>query len=161
MAIERFRGEHYYLSSMYPLENGVQIPDGRVVSCVEIAYLPERFVDEADREKVLAAPDGFAAKRLTNELQETGSPIRPDWELGKLSVMRVYVAQKFERHPELMERLAETGDEEIYEGNNRGDNFWGVTPIGGRHGQNWLGRILMDTRRTAQQNLQVILPAVK
>lgn len=152
MAIDKFRGDNYFLSNMYPLDNGVETPEGIVVPCSEIAYLPERFVDPGVRSAVLAAPDGFAAKRITRTFEKEGAAIRPDWDAGKLIVMRVYVGQKFDRNPELAEKLLATGSEELIEGNSWGDRFWGVSPRGSGKGQNHLGRILMETRDQIRRN---------
>jgi predicted NAD-dependent protein-ADP-ribosyltransferase YbiA (DUF1768 family) len=60
--------------------------------------------------------------------------------------MRYWVREKFTRNPDIASLLVATGDEELVEGNNWGDTFWGVCPPGSDNGQNWLGRILTDQR---------------
>lgn len=144
------------MSSMYPLKNGILTPDGFEVSCVEIAYQREKFVEFEDRELLLNTKDGFAAKRIARKLEKKQKrPIREDWyDLGRLSVMRDCVDLKFDRNPDIAHQLAETGDEMIYEGNNWNDNFWGVCPPGSRSGQNFLGKILMETRARIQLRRQ-------
>ena len=47
------------------------------------------------------------------------------------------------QNPELGNKLLETGNQELVEGNTWGDIFWGV--CNGK-GQNWLGKILMMVR---------------
>ena len=53
------------------------------------------------------------------------------------------VRAKFDQHPDLAQKLLETGDEELVEGNTWGDRYWGV--CGGK-GKNMLGKILMRVR---------------
>lgn len=149
MSIERFRGEHYFLSSMYPIEEpgGIRVADTIKVATVEPLYKAARFAQLTDRQQVLGAPNGFAAKSIADKLEKSGAPVRDNWEALRLPVMRSCVALKFGQNPGLAEQLVATGDEELVEG-MRGErfSFWGVAPIGSRNGSNWLGRILMDTR---------------
>ena len=148
MAITHFRGRNYYLSNMYPFQNGIETPDGVKVRTSEQLYLSSRLMQGAARLVVQRAEDGFTAKKLFNALKESGSPTIPDWENAKIEHMRKSVAAKFIANPPLARKLIETEDQEIIEGNDRGDTFWGVSPpppIGGT-GQNNLGRLLMETR---------------
>jgi predicted NAD-dependent protein-ADP-ribosyltransferase YbiA (DUF1768 family) len=57
--------------------------------------------------------------------------------------MEGLVRQKFSKDPVLRQRLLDTGDQDLVEGNTWGDTFWGVCR---GQGSNWLGRILMDVR---------------
>lgn len=52
---------------------------------------------------------------------------------------------KFKQHPELAAMLIATGDAELVEGNTWGDTFWGRDLATG-HGENHLGRLLMELR---------------
>lgn len=61
----------------------------------------------------------------------------------KLDVMRVLVAQKFVQGTVLAQKLEETGESLIVEGNKWGDTFWGVCK---GQGHNWLGRLIMAQR---------------
>jgi hypothetical protein len=95
--------------------------------------------------------------------------MRPDWEeatagsqdsaLTKIAVMKYLIRQKF-TIPELAIMLISTGDAELIEGNTWHDNFWGrcrcrgafgncprITSAEGPEGLNWLGKVLMETRR--------------
>lgn len=54
---------------------------------------------------------------------------------------------KFMQHEHLQERLLATGTEEIAEGNNWGDTFWGTVD---GVGENHLGKLLMLIRRELQ-----------
>jgi hypothetical protein len=69
-------------------------------------------------------------------------PVREDWEEIKLSVMEELVRSKFS-NPKLSQKLLETNDKLLVEGNTWGDTFWGV--CNGR-GENHLGKILMKVR---------------
>ena len=53
------------------------------------------------------------------------------------------VRAKFDQHPDLAQKLLATGDEELVEGNDWGDIYWGVYK---GHGKNMLGKILMRVR---------------
>jgi len=70
-------------------------------------------------------------------------PMRNDWEEVKVSVMRDLIRQKFKPGSELSDRLLDTGDWLLEEGNTWGDTFWGVCD---GVGENWLGRLLMERR---------------
>ena len=69
-------------------------------------------------------------------------PMRTDWESVKIDVMFRCLKEKF-KDPELREKLIDTGDEELIEGNWWGDTFWGVCQ---GKGENHLGKLLMTIR---------------
>jgi N-glycosidase YbiA len=148
MAIDNFREENFYLSNMYQFEQGIVTPDGVEVHTSEQLYLPPRFVEEAARKVIQQAGNGFEAKAVAGVLKRTNSPTRPDWFDIRVSKMRDAVMVKFAANPDIRQQLVETGDEELIEGNDRGDRFWGVAPDG--NGENMLGHILMDTRAALQ-----------
>lgn len=105
---------------------------------VEHAYQAAKVADQALRQpftSFLLKPG--QAKRLGRKL-----PIRPDWEEVKLNVMLDLLRLKF-AHEQLAGALLATGEEELIEGNDWGDTFWGVCA---GLGQNHLGRLLMQIR---------------
>ena len=112
--------------------------DGHIYSSTEHAYQAAKFLEEDKRTEIrhLATPN--QAKKAGK-----GPGVREDWEQVKVSVMRQLLEEKFKQEPEKQVLLA-TGDRELVEGNWWGDRFWGQCPIG--EGQNWLGRLLMETR---------------
>lgn len=63
------------------------------------------------------------------------------------------LVQKFsEENQELMDKLLETGDEELIEGNTWKDVFWGYD-VNLKQGKNNLGKMLMkirDARKTTE-----------
>lgn len=89
-------------------------------------------------ETVLTKLNPSEAKRLGRRVR-----LRSDWEQVKYDVMLDVVRAKFNQHPDLAQKLLATGDEELVEGNDWGDTYWGV--CNGR-GKNMLGKILMRVR---------------
>jgi ribA/ribD-fused uncharacterized protein len=83
-------------------------------------------------------PTAAESKKLGRKLT-----LRSDWEGVKLQVMEKLLVQKF-AHADLKEKLLETGDCLLVEGNNWSDVFWGVDRRKG--GQNHLGKLLMKIR---------------
>lgn len=132
--IDRFTGRWAFLSNYAP---AVVRLDGQEYPTVEHAYQAAKTRDVAVRMAVARAADPDEAKRLGRLHLDRG-----DWAEVKVAVMRDLVEQKF-RHRTLRDLLLSTGPAEIIEGNDWGDDFWGV--CGGR-GQNRLGLILMAVR---------------
>lgn len=135
MMIDSFRGPYHFLSNFYPAEVKYQ---GVFYPTVEHAYQAAKTEDKPDQEQIRQSPTPGAAKRLGRRVD-----IRPDWESVKLAVMEQLIEDKFRRHPVLTQLLIQTGDEDLVEGNNWGDTYWGVCR---NRGENHLGRILMRVR---------------
>ena len=70
--------------------------------------------------------------------------LRSNWEEIKVDIMTELTRIKYQ-NPELQQKLIDTGDQEIQEGNNWNDVFWGVDIETGK-GQNILGKIIMMIR---------------
>jgi ribA/ribD-fused uncharacterized protein len=80
---------------------------------------------------------GREAKALGKRIK-----MREEWNDIKLRVMKDILIKKFS-NPELAILLANTGEQEIIEGNTWNDTYWGVcNGIGSNH----LGKILMEIR---------------
>ena len=134
-AIERFAGEHRFLSNFHPSPiwfEGVSYPT------VEHAYQAAKSDDFEEKLRIASVESPGVAKRLGRRLVP-----RRDWEECRVFVMEELVRAKFARHADLRRRLLDTGDAELIEGNNWCDRFWGVC---GGVGENRLGRILMQIR---------------
>lgn len=144
--IERFRGDYYFLSNMFPLSEWLDTAQGISVPTSEHVYQSARF--ESDRAQVLVttAADGLEAKAIAHRLIEQGEPQLANWDDIKVDLMEMIVYEKFKRNISLAERLVSTGQMGLFEGNTWRDNFWGVCPVGSRNGYNHLGRILMTVR---------------
>lgn len=127
--VAEFNGKYRFLSNFW-IE-----PDG---TCVETEYQAMKCQNEFDRKKFMGLQPG-QAKRLGRSVI-----IRQDWEAIKVGVMGALVLKKFEDHKSLRELLLATKNEELVEGNNWNDRYWGVC---NGHGKNMLGNILMKVRK--------------
>lgn len=143
--IKAFQGEYRFLSNFYPAPlvfNGVAYPSS------EHAYMAQKTLDEGLRMAISEAATPGEAKRLGRSI-----PLRPDWEAIKKQVMLDVVTAKFTQNQDLLVKLLQTGDQELVEGNNWGDRFWGVCPVGSDNGENWLGKTLMQVRASYRVNV--------
>ena len=136
--IDRFFGEYRWLSNFWPAN---VVFDGEVYPTVEHAYQAAKTLDAAERTRIRMIPGAAAAKRLSRDLTT-----REDWADIKLHVMKDLLRQKF-AIPEFREKLRATEREELVEGNNWGDTYWGVC---NGTGANHLGKILMELRDDEQ-----------
>lgn len=132
--ISQFRGKYAFLSNMYP----VNIPNriGINITCVESLFQACKSRDPEDWKK-FDGVDGKTAKRIGRTLH-----LREDWNTYRLHVMKKAIDRKFE-NKELAEQLLQTWPEDLVEGNNWGDTFWGVC---NGIGENNLGKILISKR---------------
>lgn len=135
--ISSFTGDYRFLSNFYP---SVVSLDGIEYQSVEHAYQAAKTLDKEERKPFHKhpLPTAAEAKKLGRKLT-----LRSDWEGVKLSVMEGLLVQKF-AHPDLKEKLLETGEDLLVEGNYWGDVYWGVDKKKG--GQNHLGKLLMKIR---------------
>lgn len=134
-----FRGDRF-LSNFYPATVHLPYNGGPTLPTAEHAYVWHKTFQPAERALVEMARTPGDVKRLGRRLT-----IRADWDAVKLEVMRQVVMFKFLQHEDLAAKLIATGEEELVEENEWGDTFWGTCR---GVGQNWLGRILMETRTT-------------
>jgi ribA/ribD-fused uncharacterized protein len=161
--IEQFRGEHFFLSNMHPMKYTILTNQNTYALTSEHAYQAAKFADNAVHQQVAHATavgrqlderlDGIASKNLAHELIDAGELLHPKWgEPMKLAVMEEVVRRKFIANPDLYDMLLATDNQQLVEGNDWGDRFWGVDPVGSDNGQNHLGLILMHVRdRLARQ----------
>lgn len=134
-SIDSFTGAYRFLSNFWLA--AVSIYDVKYPS-VEHAYQAMKSTDTEYQKQILSCTSPSEAKKLG-----AFATLRPDWDNVKIDFMRYLVWEKFSKHENLKKRLLDTGTAELVEGNHWGDVFWGVCK---GQGQNWLGRILMDTR---------------
>ena len=135
-AVKSFRGEFGFLSNMY---QATFEWDGRTYQCSEAAFQSAKTLDPAERDE-FSAMTGVVAKRAGRKVK-----LRGDWERVKLAVMEEVLRAKFTQNPELLQKLIDTGDRELVEGNRWHDSYWGVDLMKGE-GENHLGRLLMQLR---------------
>lgn len=134
--IDNFSGPYEFLSnfSSSPITiDGIDYPT------VEHAFQAHKSLRPEVRQAVANDSTPGLAKQHGRSLE-----LRPDWEDVKVDVMRSCLAQKFVQGSELAHRLLDTGDAELIEGNNWGDDYWGI-PYGGV-GLNVLGSLLQERR---------------
>jgi ribA/ribD-fused uncharacterized protein len=135
MVINRFRGEHDFLSNFFYAPVGYR---GYTYITSEHAYQAARAGNKEDHDYVARAPTAAMAKRRGHEIRT-----RADWDDIKLLIMKEIVKAKFNQHPMLKVRLMATAPERLEEGNDWEDRYWGT--VNGE-GDNYLGKILMMLR---------------
>ena len=135
-SIMTFRGKYDFLSNMF---TAVFEWDGRTYRNSEAAFQSAKSLDPTVRD-TFSEMTGVTAKREGRKVQ-----LRSDWESVKDGIMEDVVREKFVQNPDLLQRLIDTGDMELQEGNNWHDTYWGVDLSSGK-GKNRLGTILMKIR---------------
>lgn len=133
--INSFRNEYYFLSNFYEAPvtyNGITYKNN------EAAFQAQKVAPSKEAMLEFKDLNPAEAKKLGRKVS-----LRPDWENVKVQIMRDLVYAKFDQNPDLLEKLINTGDEYLEEGNTWGDRIWGV--VNGV-GANLLGQILMEVR---------------
>ncbi len=137
--INSFRGTHFFLSNFYEAPvtyNGLTYQNN------EAAFQAQKCINPNDR-KQFTVLSPTEAKKLGRNI-----PLRHDWEQIKIQVMKDIVEAKFSQNPDLAQKLLETEDAYLEEGNDWGDRIWGtVNGIGANN----LGRILMEIREKIKE----------
>lgn len=132
--INNFRGEYSFLSNFYnsPVEyQGITYRNN------EAAFQSAKSLN-LDIRKTFSNLDPSQAKRKGRHVV-----LRPDWENVKFDIMYEICKAKFSQNKILKDKLLNTGNEYLEEGNTWGDKIWGT--VNGE-GQNNLGKILMKIR---------------
>jgi predicted NAD-dependent protein-ADP-ribosyltransferase YbiA (DUF1768 family) len=99
--IDRFVGEHAFLSNFYPVAVSFE---GDVYPTVERAFQAAKTLDPAERAQVRGAKTPGSAKTLGRKVK-----LRLDWETVKVGIMLDLLRIKF-THPVLGKALLDTGD---------------------------------------------------
>jgi len=134
--IKIFQGGHFFLSNFFPttlVHDGVNYPS------VEHAFQACKTPDIKERVRISNLASPGQAKRAGRQVS-----LRSDWQEVRVTIMRMLVRKKFSK-PQLANMLLKTGTEELIEGNTWNDVFWGKD-LTTMHGENMLGRILMEIR---------------
>lgn len=141
-----FRDDYHFLSNFWPCD--IILPaEGHLPALsygsVENAYQAWKSVDLKVRQ---AMQDMTASETKKYPLSDQFT-VREDATPGsKLKLMEGLLRQKFsDKNPDLKQKLLNTGDALLVEGNDWHDTFWGFSLIDG-YGQNHLGRTLMTIR---------------
>ena len=142
MIINRFDGAYDFLS------NFAYSPitfKGKTWSTVEHIFQAAKTLDENMREQIRVTPTPEKARRMGKRVL-----LRPDWERIKKEVMLKSIRLKFGQNSELKEKLLNTKDAVLVEGNTWHDNIWGdcrCSKCLNIKGNNLLGQILMQVRK--------------
>ena len=132
--ISEFKKQYFFLSNFYNRSvkyNGVRFRNS------ECAFQAQKCPERMGEFTEIPPNEGKSLGRKV--------PLRKDWDRVKDNIMYEIVKEKFTQHEDLKRRLLETGDEELQEGNNWYDTYWGVDIHTGK-GLNMLGKILMRIR---------------
>jgi len=135
--INSFDGQFRFLSNYYISFCPISDEFGLKYNSVEAAYQASKTLNREERQ-IFTTCDPSTAKKLGKK-----ATLRHDWDEVKLEVMENFLRQKFS-HPTLKQKLIDTGNEELVEGNWWNDTFWGVC---NGEGQNHLGKLLMKIRK--------------
>lgn len=135
-SITEFENEYYFLSNFY--EVSIEY-DGLTYGSSEAAFQAQKCM--TNEEKLAFTkhnPDEskIAGKRVN---------LRSDWEEVKIRIMEEILRAKFTQHEDIAQKLINTGERDLIEGNDWGDIFWGADIHTGE-GDNHLGKILMKIR---------------
>ena len=136
-AITSFRGEYDFLSNFY---NASITYNGITYLNNEAAFQAQKDLSRSEEFKNLSPT---SAKRLGRKVT-----LRSDWEDIKVNIMEDILRIKFNTYPDLKEKLINTKDRLLIEGNDWNDTFWGVSK---GKGKNNLGILLMKLREEYQK----------
>ena len=140
MIIDEFINEYDFLSNFYP---SAFTHDGITYPTNEHFFQAMKTLDLTDRFGIAAAAFPGQAKRMGRRVI-----LRSDWEQVKEYYMELGLRLKF-ANPELAQKLLNTGDAELIEGNWWHDNTWGsckCPDCNNKPGKNLLGHLLMKLR---------------
>ena len=136
--INQFKDEYDFLSNRYCCHFKWQ---GLQYGSAEAAFQASKCKDESERR--------FFASCSVNKAVVRGKDIVPyaDWEDARLYIMESILRAKFEQNPTLMQKLVDTKDCVLINGNNKQDTFWGID-LYSWIGENHLGQLLMKIRKS-------------
>lgn len=139
--IAEFEGKYAFLSNFYPSPityEGITYPTN------EHFFQAMKTLNIGERAAIANAATPGLAKRMGRKVT-----LRSDWEIIKADVMRTGLMLKF-TDAALAQKLIETGDEELIEGNWWHDQTWGSCYCEAcmhKPGRNMLGMLLMELRK--------------
>lgn len=140
-----FDDEYDFLSNLFEepvLHNGICYPSA------EHAFQALKTNDDEQREKIMKIDSPSKVKVLGRRL-----PLRDDWEEIKDTEMYNICLSKFKNNDELKEKLLNTGNLKLVNGNTGGDDYWGaIIDKNDIIGTNKLGNILMQVREDLRQS---------
>lgn len=133
--IDDFNGEYRFLSNFYLSTIKYK---GKIYGSSEAAFQAQKTLNE-DEKAGFQYLDPSQSKRAGRCVT-----LRPDWDKVKDQIMYEIVKEKFSSNSELKEKLIDTRDCFLIEGNTWNDTYWGMCK---GIGLNRLGKILMTVRK--------------
>lgn len=140
--INQFRNEYYFLSNFYPAE--FTDCTGNIWPSVEHYFQAMKTENYIERAKIRKASTPGKAKSMGRNVD-----LRSNWNSIRLDVMKIGLLYKFRQNPDLRQKLIDTGDAILIEGNYWHDNVYGdcfCNKCKNIRGQNYLGKLLMGIR---------------
>jgi ribA/ribD-fused uncharacterized protein len=135
--IDRFEDEYEFLSNFHlrpVMYRSLRWPTR------EHAYQAMKTTIMREQERIrLEAPTPGVAKRMGQRVT-----LRPNWDQRRLPFMKSILDHAFVDKSLLAQKLVNTRDAILIEGNTWGDTFWGQC---GGEGENNLGILLMKRRQ--------------
>ena len=133
--IDSFRGNYEFLSNFAPCYIRYE---GVLYTSVECAFQAAK-VSDINIKKQIAQLTPKDAKKYGKKVK-----LRSDWNNVRIDIMRDLLKIKFnDDHFGYRQKLVNTGDSYIEEGNKHHDTFWGVC---NGIGENHLGKLIMEIR---------------
>ncbi len=138
--IDSFTGKYGFLSNFY---KNVLVIDGISYSTLEHAFQSVKTLSIFEKRKIANKNTAKKAKIYGQTVK-----LRKGWEKIKIRVMKKLLVRKF-KNENLRNKLLETGNKILIEGNYWHDNFWGNCMCESccDTGRNELGNLLMDVRQ--------------
>ena len=137
--INTFTDEYFFLSNFYEVPVTYK---GLTYPSTEAAFHAQKTGNFFQRLKCTRL-DPLQSKRYGRTFR-----LRKNWDEIKCGIMHDIVKAKFTQNPDLGQKLIDTGDAYLVEGNTWKDTYWGVY---NGHGENNLGRILMQVRQELKE----------
>jgi len=142
--IPEFKEAYRWLSNFYPCKI---IFEGKEYPSVEHAYQSAKRDDPSWKKFCQETESPGKVKREARKINIDVNI----WDKKKMIVMESCLNKKFNQEP-FRSMLLTTGDQDLQEGNNWGDTFWGVSLKTGQ-GQNHLGKLIMLKRDQLNQKV--------
>lgn len=125
--------------------------NGQIWRTSEALFQALRFEDLTIREMIRIDKSPMGAKMVAKQKENLTKRVVEPMSTEDLENMRLCLRLKFDQHPDLREKLLQTGDHFIFEDVSRRKGarhkFWGaVLTNNGFEGQNMTGKLLMELR---------------
>lgn len=148
--INEFQGDYRFLSNFFMTD---VVFEGDHYPSSEHAYMAAKTTDATIRMQITRCATPKEAKSMGRKIQ-----LRAGWEGMKQQVMQQILLDKFSRNAVIKQKLLDTGDQQLVEGNWWGDKIWGVC-LKTNQGKNLLGHTLMNVRALLKQQTKKLIIA--